>query len=42
MAVAFGTEAEGRLVKQRFEDGGQEAAKHLLGHAVSNCGDTPS
>ena len=36
MAIASGTEAVGRLVKQRFEDGGQQAPKHLLGDAISN------
>src|SRR6266436_2901739 len=40
MAVASWTEAEGRLVKQRFEDRMQQAAQDLLSDPVANRGDT--
>jgi hypothetical protein len=40
MAVASWTEAKGRLVKQRLEERGQEAADHLLSYAIADRGDT--
>ena len=40
MAVASRTEAEGRLVKQRFKDRLEQAAQDLLSNAIANRGDT--
>ena len=35
VAVPFGNEPEGTVVKLRFEDGCQEAPKNLLGNPVA-------
>src|SRR5229473_1072185 len=40
MAVASRTEAEGRLVKQRFEQRVEQAAQDLLSDPVADRGDT--
>ena len=36
VTIASGTEAVGRLVKQRLEDGSQQAPKHLLSNPIAN------
>jgi hypothetical protein len=36
MTVASGTEAVGRVVKPRFEEGSQEAPEHFLSYPVAN------
>ena len=36
MAIAVGPEAKGRIVKQGFEDRGEETANHLLSDPIAN------